>query len=107
MFTVNNRDGKLYSVSRALQCDTLGPCNEPFQHVPETVGLATSSRSVATFARPSAGSALTCEERHDSSVCGGGVPVCGQSGISVAEGGTGDTSFFTVRMDMRPKRTNK
>ena len=75
--------------------------------MPETVGLATSSRSVATFARLSAGSALTCEERHDSSACGGGVPVCGQSGISVTEGGTGDTSFFTVRMDMRPKRTNR
>ena len=56
---------------------------------------------------PVACSALACEERHDISACGGGVPVCGQSGISVTEGGTGDTSFFTVRMDMRPIRRNK
>ena len=69
-----DRDGKLYSVSRAVQCGTLGPCSElcsePFQHVPETEELATSSRSFATFARPSAVSALACEERHDDSVCG-------------------------------------
>ena len=73
MFTVNNRDGKLYIVSRAVLCDTLGPCSEPFQHVPETVGVATSSRSVATFDHHVACSALACEERHDSSACGGAL----------------------------------
>ena len=92
-----DRDGKLYSMSRAVQCGTLGPCSElcsePFQHVPETVELATSSRSFATCARPSAVSALACEERHDDSVCGD-VFVCGQSGVSVTEGGTGDTLFL-------------
>ena len=65
-----DRDGKLYSVSRAVQCGTLGPCSEPFQYVPESVELAISSRSFATFARPSAVSALACEERHDDSVRG-------------------------------------
>ena len=88
-----NRDGKLYSVSRAVHCGTLGPCSEPFQYVPETVELAISSRSFATFARPSAVSALACEERHDDSVCGD-VFVCGQSGVSETEGGTGDTLFL-------------
>ena len=77
-----------------MQCGTLGPCSElcsePFQHVPETEELATSSRSFATFARLSAVSALACEERHDDSVCGD-VFVRGQSGVSVTEGGTGDT----------------
>ena len=43
---------------------------EPFQYVPVTVELAISSHSFATFARPSAVSALACEERHDDSVCG-------------------------------------
>ena len=80
-----------------MQCGTLGPCSElcsePFQHVPETVELVTSSRSFATFARPSAVSALAYEERHDDSVCGD-VFVCGQSGVSVTEGGTGDTLFL-------------
>ena len=76
-----------------MQCGTLGPCSEPFQHVPETVELATCSRSFATFARPSAVSDLACEERHDDSVCGD-VFVCGQSGVSVTEGGTGDTLFL-------------
>ena len=80
-----------------MQCGTLGPCSElcsePFQYVPETVELAISSRSFATFARPSAVSAFACEERHDDSVCGD-VFVCGQSGVSVTEGGTGDTSFL-------------
>ena len=65
-----DRDGKLYSVSRAVQCGTLGPCSEPFQYVPESVELAISSRSFATFSRPSAVSALACEERHDDSVRG-------------------------------------
>ena len=92
-----DRDGKLYNVSRAVQCGTLGPCSEmcsePFQYVPETVELAASSRSFATFAHPSAVSALACEERHDDSVCGD-VFVCGQSGVSVTEGGTGDTLFL-------------
>ena len=47
----------------------------------------------ATFARPSAVSDLACEERHEDSVCGD-VFVCGQSGVSVTEGGTGDTLFL-------------
>ena len=57
-----------------MQCGTLGPCSElcsePFQYVPETVELAISSRSFVTFVRPSAVSALACEERHDDRVCG-------------------------------------
>ena len=48
---------------------------------------------VATFARPSAVSDLACEERHEDSVCGD-VFVRGQSGVSVTEGGTGDTLFL-------------
>ena len=60
-----------------------------------TIGLATSSRSSLSFARPSASLALACEERPDDSVCGGGVPVSGQSGVSVTEGGTGDTLFLS------------
>ena len=48
--------------------------------MPETVGLATSSRSVATFARPSAGSALTCEEKHNGSVCSS---VCVRASVRV------------------------
>ena len=74
-----------------MQCGTLGLCSdlcsELFQHVSETLELATTSCSFATFARPSAVSALACEERHDDSVCG-------QSGVSVTEGGTGDTLFL-------------
>ena len=122
-----DRDGKLYSVTRVVQCGTLGPCSElcrePSQHVPETVELATSSRVCvcvcgcvcvclflllffATFARPSAVSALACEERHDDNVCGD-VFVCGQSGVSVTEGGMVTLYFLMVRMDMGPIQTNK
>ena len=61
--------------------------------MPETVELATSSRSFATFARPSAVSASACEERHDDSVCGD-VFVCGQRRVSVTEGGTGVALFL-------------
>ena len=59
-----DRDGKLYSVSRAVQCGTLGPCSElcsePFHHVSETEELAPSC-SFAISARPSAVSALACD----------------------------------------------
>ena len=105
-----DRDRKLYSVNRAVQCGTLGPyselCSEPFHHVPETVELATSSRSFATFARPSAVSTLACEERYDA-VC---VVMClcvGKAEWVWLKVALVTLYFLTVRMDIGPIQTNK